>query len=381
MISIPVLLCCLLTLAYVFLMIAWIAGWYRQPGYTIPENFIPYTPVSIIIPARNEAANIQACIASVLANNYPRELMELIVVDDHSTDDTNTLVNQFPETTVRCISLSDSLPGQSQLNAYKKKAIETGIAQASGRLIVTTDADCMVPANWLLHIVALFEEKQPVMIAGAVDYITDRKLIHIFQSLDFLSMQGITAAVHALQMGNMCNGANLAFSKEAFHAVGGYTGVTHLASGDDYLLMMKMRKAFPDKIAYLKHPDTIVRTTPQPDWSSFMQQRIRWASKSGKYSDNRITAMLSLVYLFNLSLLVCFILGWHHLLYWQAGSIMLLTKIITEGAFLIPVAVFFRKRKQLVWFPFIQPLHILYVVTAGLLGLVGVYRWKGRKVR
>ncbi len=179
----------------------------------------------------------------------------------------------------------------------------------------------------------------------------------------------------------MSNGANLAFSRNAFLQVKGYEGIDHLASGDDYLLMMKMHRAFPGKIAYLKAEKAIVTTAPQPDWRHFMNQRIRWAYKSGKYDDQKLTAILSLVYLFNFLFPVLFISGFFEHMYWLLLTGLLFLKIASELYFLYPVAVFFGKSRQLLWFPFLQPLHIVYIIAAGFMGLAGKYEWKGRHIR
>src|SRR5581483_12089306 len=104
----------------------------------LPLVYEPHTHISVIIPARNEARNIGACLESVLAQKYPKELFEVIVVDDHSEDNTVEVVHEHMADNVRCISLADYLPDSNNINAYKKAAIATGIAASSGSLIVTT---------------------------------------------------------------------------------------------------------------------------------------------------------------------------------------------------------------------------------------------------
>lgn len=374
-------ICTLLTISYVMLMLAYRSGWALQNMFILPQGFTPATSISVIIPARNEAENIEACITSILQQNYPKELLEIIVIDDHSTDDTAARVAAFGDMNVRCLSLAEYVGVDEQVNAYKKKALTIGIGQAKGELIVTTDADCTAGPQWLRNLAAQYEQELPVMLIAPVDYACSTSLVQLFQSIDFMSMQGITAAVHSLKLGNMCNGANLAFSKAAFEQIGGYEGTTHLASGDDYLLLMKMQKAFPDKIAYLKSQDAIVYTPPQPTWKGFLNQRIRWASKSGKYDDSKMTAMLALVYVFNLSFLLLAVGSFiDSRLLWILLA-MLAMKVVVELYYLMPVAGFFWKRKQLWLHPVLQPLHILYVIIAGLLGFAGVYSWKGRSVK
>jgi len=371
----------LLTLGYVGLMVAYRRGWAMQPEHVVDSHYITHTKISVIIPSRNEAANIGACVAALLHQQYPAHLYEVLVIDDHSEDDTAAIVTAIADKRVRCLRLADYLDGDSAINAYKKAAIAAGVAQSTGELIVTTDADCVAPELWLLHIAALYEQKKPMMIVAPVVYKANNSLVEVFQQIDFMSMQGITAAAHRLRLGNMSNGANLSFRRSTFEQVGGYEGIQHLASGDDYLLMMKVNHLSSRGIAYLKSVDATVSTLPQPDWKSFLQQRIRWASKSGKYNDARLTGVLMLVYFFNVLLLLLAVGSIFSSVLLSMAVVIYLVKVIVELYFLVPVARFFGSGRVLWFFPFLQPLHILYIVIAGFLGFVGDYEWKGRRVK
>jgi cellulose synthase/poly-beta-1,6-N-acetylglucosamine synthase-like glycosyltransferase len=370
----------LFTLLYAVLMMVYRKGWKVQPIF-IPKQNKHSTKISIIIPARNEEHNIGLCLDAIIKQDYPIELYEVIVIDDHSTDNTVEIVNRYKSANVRCIRLSNH-PSDNTI-AYKKKALSIGIAASTGELIVTTDADCFAGPHWLQNIAAIYEQRKPVMIVAPVDFTNNGSVVQLFQSLDFMSMQGITAASHKLKLGNMSNGANLAFSREAYNAVDGYKGIDHLASGDDYLLMMKMQHAYPDRISYLKNTDAIVKTAPQPDWNSFIQQRIRWASKSGKYDDKKLTSILAFVYLYNVLIFISAFVSFLHLntIYSYSFFAILFIKTVVELIYLAPVAGFFNKRQELLYFPLLQPLHVLYIVSAGLLGFIGAYKWKGRKVK
>lgn len=376
-----IVFCWLLTAAYLVLIFAWKRGWDLQTHFEPAAEHPPPTRISIIIPARNEADNIAACIGSIVRNDYPAGLYEIIVVDDHSADNTAGVVGSLNIPNLKCLRLSDFVQPDEVVTAPKKKALAVGISQGTGQLILTTDADCILPPLWLSQMSEIYQRENPVMIVAPVAFTANGRIVELFQSLDFLSMQGVTAAAHRLKLGGMSNGANLGFSRAAFSSVGGYEGIDHLASGDDFLLMMKLRQRYPDRIAYLKSEDAIVSTTPQPDWNSFLQQRIRWASKSGKYDDRKLTAILALIYLFNLLFPVLAVLGFWDRGFWLLGAGLLLVKGAAEFWFVLPVAAFFKKEKELRWFLLFQPLHIGYVVLAGFLGLIGVYQWKGRKLR
>lgn len=371
---------------YVVLMLMYSSGWHRQAIYNGKNSTAPVS-VTVIIPARNEAHNIGPCVQSILDNNFPPALLEIIVIDDFSTDNTaETAEALLTGNRGKVLRLKEYLSKDERLNSYKKKALEIAISEAKGQLIITTDADCMVPPGWLQQITGLQEQQNAVFIAAPVSFTPGnpkgkKDLLYYFQSLDFMTMQGITAASVNMNLGNMCNGANLAFSKAAFDQVGGYKGIDHIASGDDMLLMHKMQQQFRNGICYLKSKAAIVDTAAQPTWQDFLNQRIRWSSKADKYDDKKLTLILIFIYLFNVSFIALIIAGFFNSSYWLWMLGILFAKTGIELVFLVPVARFYGKLRELLYFPLLQPLHILYIITAGFLGKFGSYQWKGRKVK
>lgn len=372
-------------LIYGALMLLYAFGWKKCRDYILPKDFQPKTKISILIPARNEAGNIEKCLRSILDNAYPEMLREIIVIDDFSSDNTAEIARKLLNNrNGKVLPLKDYLSPDERLNAYKKKALSIAIDNAQGDLIVTTDADCICPKNWLRHIAGIYEQSNAKFIAAPVSFLPaegKKSWLYYFQSLDFMTMQGITAAGAELNMGSMCNGANLAFEKAAFHQVGGYQGIDQIASGDDMLLMYKIKKQFPGGIHYLKNKEAIVATPCQPTLGSFFNQRIRWASKSDKYDDKTLTLILLAVYLFNACLFCLFVFAFFQPLGWWFLLGMFFLKTMVEISFLWPVAKFYNKSAELWRFPFLQPFHILYVLSAGFLGKFGSYQWKGRKVK
>lgn len=370
---------------YACLMMVYTWGWQRQPKLEKQATGAPHLSISIIVPARNEADNIGNCLRSILQNSYPAHLLELIVIDDFSTDKTAAIATALlQQGKGKVLRLEQYFPAGERLNSYKKKALEIAVGAAKGTWIITTDADCMVPGTWLNEMAAAMQDKEVKFIAAPVSFsppLNRKNLLYYFQSIDFMTMQGITAASARLHLGNMCNGANLAFQKEAFQLVGGYQGIDHIASGDDMMLMHKIQQQYPQGVHYLKSREAIVQTPAQPSWGSFLNQRIRWSSKADHYDDKKLTVILAFVYFFNLSFIVLGIAGCFHSRYWTWLLGLLLAKIVVELLFLVPVAVFYRKTRELLLFPLLQPLHILYIMLAGFLGKFGTYHWKGRQVK
>ncbi len=380
----------LLFLGYAVLLLYYRFSWTRIPAFPHSTFSIQHsTYISVIIPARNEENNLPVLLDSLRDQTYPRHLFEVLIIDDHSTDRTAQIVNTYSAANIKLIALKDFIA--EALNSYKKKAIDIGIQQSAGSLIVTTDADCYLPPRWLETIASYYEKEQPAFIAAPVAIDCGPRFIEIFQALDFMTLQGITGAAAHKRIHSMCNGANMAYEKKAFYEVGGFQGIDSIASGDDMLLMHKIARRYPERIRFLKSTEAIVQTAPVKTIAAFFNQRIRWVSKADKYDDKRILPVLLLVYLLNVMMLALPLIAIFNnyklsiincqLSIVEVWILFLLAKIIIELIFLYPVAKFFHKQSLLWLFPIMQPFHILYTIIAGWLGKFGSYSWKGRKVK
>jgi cellulose synthase/poly-beta-1,6-N-acetylglucosamine synthase-like glycosyltransferase len=359
---------------YAVLIGFFLYGWLRLKEYD-PKGMSGNVSVTVIVPVRNEEKNIAHLLRDLKEQSYPKDKYEVLIVDDHSTDQTLTKIQQSKMENVRVISMHDTPSGRMN----KKAGIQRAVAEARGELIITTDADCHVGNKWISTIASYYQEHKPVMIAGLVNYFPDATFFGKFQTLDFLSLVGIGAACIQNGFYNLCNGANLAYTKEAFEAVQGYEGVDHIPSGDDMMLMHKMARKFPGRIASLKNKDSIVFTRTESDLGAFWHQRVRWTSKSTHYEDKRITAILSFAYLYNLLILAnmaigLFVPGMLKLSFW-----MFLVKICIDTLFTYAVARFFRRENLLWLFLPIQALHVIYIVVIAPAGVFGKYQWKGRQ--
>jgi cellulose synthase/poly-beta-1,6-N-acetylglucosamine synthase-like glycosyltransferase len=370
----------LLLTGYTILIQYYRIAWNRIPAAQ-PADLLPDKPVkvSVIIPARNEATRIRPCLEALLGQSYPAGLMEIIVVDDHSTDETAKEVRSFSSRII-LLDLKDHIP-PGTFNAYKKKAIETGILHASGELIITTDADCRSGPKWVESLVQGYRPGKTLFVAAPVKVQADGSFLSFFEALDFISLQGITGAAVFKSLYPMCNGANLAYGRKAFFEVDGFQQIDHIASGDDMLLMGKFLKRFPGMIRYLKNPEAIVTTPAAGSWRSFFRQRVRWASKMGHYSHAKTWLTLWMVYLLNASLLAIFFASLANPQWLPVVLGLILLKTIAEFSFVATVASFFGQRRLMKYFLLCQPLHILYVVVAGAFGKFGRYTWKERTVR
>jgi cellulose synthase/poly-beta-1,6-N-acetylglucosamine synthase-like glycosyltransferase len=353
-----------------------IKGWASLKRPKI-NSTAPSTKVTVMIAARNEEERIRYTIDDILAQDYPKYLTEIIMVDDHSTDRTAEIIRSYADREVKLLQLNEDKP----LNSYKKKAIAKAIDLSNGDLMIATDADCRMGTKWLSTIVNYFETSGSVMISSPVAYFEERSLFEYMQSLEFSYLIGIGAAFIGNGRASTCNGANLAYRKDVFYEVGGFKGIDDLASGDDELLLQKVAERYPGRIGFLKSKEAIVYTHAKHTLNEFLQQRRRWASKSTKYKDKKIVALAVGIWLFNLSLLVNLGLGFYNPYFFKLLALQFLLKYLFEMVFLLPITSFFKRTGLVALLILLIPIHVIYFVYIGLMGNTRKYVWKGRVVR
>ncbi len=365
------------SLAVLSLYTLLIMFYYRQwKGLKIYQpSASPSVAVSVIVAARNEAETLPHLLHDLQEQEYPADLLEVIVVDDFSTDTTADLTGDLPQN-FRVIQ-----PNCPPEISSKKKAIAAGVAAARHELILVTDADCRVGKNWVYTVADFYKQTGASFIAAPVAYTYQRTMLQVLQTLDFITLQGITAASVSANFGTMCNGANLAYTKEAFQAVNGFEGIDRVPTGDDMLLMYKIWKRDPEKVTYLKSKKAVVTTAAVATWREFMLQRRRWASKTLVYDDKRLLVVLGFVLLLNLAPFALLLAGFFQPHFFLLLILFLFVKGFIEWPFVASVASFYKEQKLMRNFLWLQPLHILYTVLVGISSQVGSYEWKGRPSR
>ncbi|WP_425571104.1 glycosyltransferase family 2 protein [Olivibacter ginsenosidimutans] len=351
-------------------------GWKRIPNPSLERASVK-TKVSILIAARNEEAHIGKTITAILAQDYPKHLMELLVVDDHSTDRTGEIIASYKADGVKLIRLHTD----QKLNSYKKKAISEAIAQSTGELIVATDADCVMGTEWLRTIVTLYETKGYKLISSPVIYHQEKSYFEQLQTLEFLYLIGLGAASIGLRHPSTCNGANLAYRRDIFYELGGFQGIDDLASGDDELFLHKVAQRYPLDIGFCKSEKAVVYTEAKQNLKAFLSQRRRWASKSTKYKNKGIVLLGVGIWLFNLFILVTAIGSFFSEAMFLLCMALIIVKMLAELFFLFPLTRFAHRQKLLLGLPLLSILHVFYMVYIGIAGNTGKYHWKGRLVR
>ena len=345
----------------------------------LPSPVVLNDKITVIVPVRNEEINIENLLRDLSRQNYPSELFEVLIMDDHSTDQTAHIVSRFIQNSdihIRLITLHDDAS-----KSPKKRAIEKGITESTGNLIITTDGDCRLGLNWLSAFASHYSATRSKLISGPVTFTKENQVTDHLQSVEFASLIGSGAASMEAGYPSMCNGANLMYEKSAFFEVGGFEGVDHLASGDDEFLMHKIAAKFPGRVSFLKNKNAIVCTHAHDNWISFFNQRKRWASKWKHYQNK--TPLILAVFIFgsNLSLLLTIPLFLSNMISACSLALMVSLKCVPEWFFLGSILAFLEKKKSWTFIPFTQIIYPLYVCFFGLVAQKPNYKWKGRDLQ
>lgn len=336
--------------------------------------------LSIILPARNEAENIAKCLQAVQNQDYPATLLEIIVIDDQSTDDTaNIISTQFKN--VKLLSMQH--PDGS--NGSKKQALSKGIAVAKGKLIVCLDADCVPSSDkWLTTMVSCLIANRMLAVTGPVKYTSDATIWQNFQAIENAGMMVITGVGHQSAWFQMANGGNMCFYKSVFDAVNGFEGNAHLASGDDMFLFEKIHQLSPLRTGFVKNEEAIVETSPIPDFQGYIQQRIRWGTKNSRLQSFKLKGILSLVWIENLFVVMAIVsIPFIYNLRIQLTSVVLiLLKFMLDFGLLKCGAVFLKQVPTLKRYWISALMYPFLLVFTGILSIFKTdYTWKGRKVK
>jgi biofilm PGA synthesis N-glycosyltransferase PgaC len=358
---------------YFLFLLLLLVGWRKAIRQTIQAatDHSDHKFISVVVAMRNEEANIENLLLSLSVQNYSPDKFEIILVDDHSEDGSEAEARKWLDriSSLKIIALDETEKG-------KKTALFKGISVAKGELIATTDADCVVPPNWLKRINETFKSEKTSLCVGTVALQNKNTFFSKLQSIEFASVMGTGISMAALGNPIMCNGANLSFRKKTFDEVGGYSGNDHIASGDDEFLMQKIRAKSPNSIHVVT--DCVVVTKPQVSFERFIHQRLRWASK-WKHNSSPL-ARLSATYIFVIQWSWLALIG---LLVFYPSPIfvtLILSKVLLDLIVLSGTSRSLGMKFNLVAFAVLQFLYPFYVLHIGLFSQTRNHVWKGRRI-
>jgi len=331
----------------------------------------PHTSFTIIVPFRNEEENLPKLLNSFSTLNYPTDLFEVILIDDNSKEKFQASHFTFHISQINNIRVS---------NSPKKDAITTAMLRVKTNWVITTDADCIVPENWLLTFDNYIQENKVSMLAGAVTYDCENSFLHHFQQLDLTSLQGATIGSFGLNKGFMCNGANFAYTKSLFESLNGFDGNDKIASGDDVFLLQKAIEKFPNEVHYLKAQEAIINTKPTETWKALFYQRVRWAAKTSSYKSNYGKFLGLIVFVGNLSFVIAFLLVILLILDYPFFVLFAFLKFMIDFVLLSKTNQFLKgtRIKSLLLSSLLYP---FFSSTVALYSLFGSYEWKDRQFK
>lgn len=326
---------------------------------------------SVVIAARNEEKNIRNCLDSLLQQNYSPDLYEIIVVDDHSTDRTAEEIKLVSG--VRYL--------KPEAAEGKKAALTCGIMAAQNQYIVVTDADCLPGKNWLMAIDRLFRTSGADLITGPVAVKLNNTALAAFEAMDAAMMMAVTARGIQKNVYHLSNGANMAFLKDTFLDLQGFSGNHQFASGDDVFLFRDAAKK-GKKIAYLNDKDALVYTLPQADFKSLLAQRKRWATKTRAYAGPGLFYIQALVAATHFCVLAGLLLAFVEPNLWKGALFLLAAKWVVDYFALKKTTTWQSNEKSMQFFiagQFIYMVIILY--SAIVVFFPRQYEWKARKTQ
>lgn len=345
--------------------------------YNLKERFEHYDrnkiiKVSVLIAARNEANNIERLLQSLERQTFPKELFEVIIVDDHSEDDTRKIIADFIEN-----NREISIKLLAAEGVGKKNAISQALHNADNEYIIVTDADCELNTQWIESIVAFYQKSGAKMILAPVLLSPAENLFEKMQVLEHLSLIGSTAGSAAIGFPVMCNGANMAYERDAALEVEKQRHDFDIPSGDDMFLLEQFVKNYGSKnVRFLLNKATIVKTKTCKTIKEFFRQRRRWVSKSKAYTNWKIILTALIVFLFNLSVISLFISAFFIPALWSLYILFTLLKFFIDFPILKNITNFMNQRNLMKWMLPLEFIYPFYVVFTAVSGMILNVKWK-----
>lgn len=343
---------------------AWQWRVYLQPK---SKDKRTHPPVTVLIAFRNEMRHLGTCIQGILNQNYPVDKLNILLLNDHSVDDSVKSIApylQYPN--VRLIEMPEPIQG-------KKKSVAYGLNQVETPFVLLTDADCIAGPDWVQHMLDHMMEENADAICGPVEIRNESNLLEQFQALDFAGMMAITAISMKYKWFYLANGANMLLRMDALD-MKNISWQEEYASGDDMSLIAHLEKK-QAKIHFAKDKSAIVSTVAQSTVSGLFQQRLRWGTKNKSSKSLLMLGQLGLAYMVSILSLAALI----GLIFYPFFIFIILLKIIGDMILLTAVSPFFKKQAHLIKIPVFSIMHSTYIAVIGTLSLLPLrYQWKGR---
>ncbi len=322
--------------------------------------------VSVLIAARNEEKNIEKLLESLKKQSFPKELFEVIIVNDHSTDNTDEIINDFinknKELDVKLLKAEKK---------GKKHAISQALHSAINELVIVTDADCVLNDLWIESIVGFYQEEKCKMILAPVLLSPAENLFEKMQVLEHLSLIGSTAGSASIGFPVMCNGANMAYERKAALEVEKFRKDFDIPSGDDMFLLEQFVKRYGhNNVKFLLSKSAVVKTKTCKTIKDFFRQRRRWVSKTKSYTSWKVIVTALIVLFFNLSIISLLVSAFFIPALWSIYILLTLLKFFIDFPLLKNITNFMNQGSLLKWVLPLEIIYPFYVVFTALSGTI-----------
>lgn len=345
--------------------------------YNLKERFFTFNKknelkVSVLIAARNEENNIEILLKSLYNQTFAKDLFEVIIIDDHSKDNTLLIVENFIKE-----NNDIDLKIFNAEKEGKKFAISQALHLAHNELVVVTDADCVLKTTWIESIVNFYKEKKCKMILAPVLLSPTETFFEKIQVLEHLSLIGSTAGSANIGFPVMCNGANMAYEREAALEVEKFRKDFNIPSGDDMFLMEQFIKNYGHQsVKFLLSKSAIVETKTCKTVSEFFRQRRRWVSKTKAYTNWKILTTAFTVLFFNLSIVSLFVSAFFIPALWSLYFLITLLKFFIDFPLLKNITSFMNQSSLLKWTLPLEFIYPFYAVFTAISGMLINVKWK-----
>ncbi len=342
----------------------------------------PLQKVSVLISVRNEEAILTESLTHLVQQDYPMEALEIILINDRSKDQTPVIMEEFRSKYPHLFKITTIETDNSLGLSPKKYALSQGIKSCTGQIILSTDADCLVPPTWVSAMASKFTENTS-MVLGLTTYFQDKTLspwLMGMQSLEFFSHSLVSASLIGNQFPINANANNLAYTRVAYDKVEGFSTNSHIISGDDDFLLQKIAKSKIGVIKFSADPLSYVTTRPSTSLTQIWEQRKRWASKCSFYGAKQVT-FLSTIYAYYLLIFLMILAGIVCPIYLKIGLVVWCLKTFMDYQVMKKGAQIFKQHNLLSWFLPTAVVHIPLIIFAVAFGSFGQFTWKGQTVK
>ncbi len=334
----------------------------------LPATALSPAPfISVIVPARNEAKRIEHLLGDLMAQDYPMDRFEVLVVDDGSEDGTQEHVHPSAQPSVRLIHLTEA--------TGKKAAIESGVSQANGDIILLTDADGRCGPLRLRSVAQVWRATTFDLLLLPIAVRSDNSFLEELQANEQAGFMAVSIASARAGNALIANGANMAFRRSTFQLLDGYDGNRQFASGDDMFLLRKMQVA-NKTVTCLAVPEVVVHVPAAASWKAFLDQRLRWAGKMRAIGSGGTSLLTAIALLLPVLLWMCTV----------AHFVQPVLVIALWSLWLVPIVVITTSINDTVDrkpSPFAVALDLVlfsvYAPVIAVLSLMYKPRWKGRR--